>query len=114
LKDKEKWEGLLEKGDSLSERITSWEENLIQVKQKTFQDVINYNNKLNSELLFLKSFNEGTMPKVSQGSKQRLTDLKRDWNTYEQERNTIINTEMAAFNAMFKELNIPAIILDKE
>ncbi len=114
LKDEEKWEGLLEKGDSLSKRITSWEENLIQVKQKTFQDVINYNNKLNSELLFLKSFNEGTMPKVSQGSKQRLTDLKRDWNTYKQERNTIINTEMAAFNAMFKDLNIPAIIRDKE
>lgn len=114
LKSNENAADLITKGDSLSKRITSWEENLIQAKQKTFQDVINYNNKLNSELLFLKSFIEGPLPKVTQGSKQRLVDLKKDWKTYEQERNAIINTEMAEYNRMFKDLNIPAIILDEK
>jgi len=114
LEDNTKAEALLRKGDSLSKRITSWEENLIQAKQKTFQDVINYNNKLNSELLFLKGFIEGPIPNVTQGSRQRFADLKKDWSIYEQERNAIINTEMAEFNNMFKELDIPAIILDKQ
>lgn len=113
LKDDETASDLLEKGEELSKRITSWEENLIQAKQKTFQDVINYNNKLNAELLFLRSFIEGTIPKVTQGSQQRFNDLKNDWSAYEQERDAIINTEMAEFNTMFKALNIPAIILDK-
>lgn len=114
LKHNEKAKDLLSKGDSLHKRITSWEENLIQAKQKTFQDVINYNNKLNSELLFLKSFIEGPMPNVTRGSRQRLADLKENWKTYEQERNAIINTEMTEYNRMFRELNIPAIIIEEK
>ena len=111
LKDKKEAEELLNKGDSLSKRITSWEENLIQAKQKTFQDVINFNNKLNSELLFLKGFVEGPIPNVTEGAKERFADLQQDWKTYETERNAIINTEMAEFNSMYRELNLPAIIL---
>lgn len=74
-------------------------------------DVINYNNKLNSELLFLKGFVEGSIPNVTQGAKERFADLKKDWTTYAQEKNSIINTEMAEFNAMYKALELPAIIL---
>jgi hypothetical protein len=47
LKNNDRAKDLLEKGETLIKRIVSWEENLIQSKQKTFQDVINYNNKLN-------------------------------------------------------------------
>jgi photosystem II stability/assembly factor-like uncharacterized protein len=111
LKDNEAASELLKKGDSLQKRITSWEENLIQARQKTFQDVINYNNKLNSELLFLKGFIEGPIPKLTMGAKTRFSDLKNDWSTYEQERNAIINTEMAEYNALYRSLNFPAIIL---
>ena len=42
LKDNEKAESLVEKGKDLINRITTWEQNLIQPKQKTFQDVINF------------------------------------------------------------------------
>jgi hypothetical protein len=114
LKGNEKAEALVELGDSLSKRITSWEENLIQAKQKTFQDVINFNNKLNAELLFLKGFIEGPMPKVTQGSRQRLNDLKNDWATYEKERDAIINEEMADYNRKYKALELPAIIMKEE
>ena len=105
---------LLEKGEALNKRITSWEENLIQSKQKTFQDVINFNNKLNSELLHLKGFIDGPFPKLTQGAKERLNDLKNDWNTYKIERDAIITSEMAQFNSMYKQLEIPAIIMEKQ
>ena len=54
LKDSKDADSLLEKGKELTKRINSWEENLIQAKQKTFQDVINFNNKLNAQLIQLK------------------------------------------------------------
>ena len=104
---------LLEKGDALKKRIVSWEENLIQEKQKTFQDVINFNNKLNSELLFLKDFIDGSIPKLTQGSKDRFMDLKNDWSTYTTERDAIINTEMATYNNLYEQLGLPAIIMEK-
>ncbi len=114
LKDTEQAEALLKRGDSLSKRITSWEENLIQTQQKTFQDVINFNNKLNSEVLYLKDFIDTAIPQVTAGSKQRLQDLKKDWQTYKTERDAIINTEMEAYNTMYAALRVPALLLKKE
>ncbi|MCK0108960.1 glycosyl hydrolase [Flavobacteriaceae bacterium S0825] len=111
LKDNDAAKDLLEKGKTLMERITTWEENLIQPKQKTFQDVINFNNKLNSQLMHLKGFIDVDEPKVTQGSKERLQDLLNEWNTFKSERDAIINSEMAAYNKQFKELNLPAIIM---
>ena len=56
LKERENTDDLITKGKDILKRINSWEENLIQAKQKTFQDVINFNNKLNAQLIQLKSY----------------------------------------------------------
>jgi hypothetical protein len=102
---------LLEKGKELIKRIDSWEQNLIQPNQKTFQDVINYNNQLNAQLMHLKGFVDNSDPKVTQGAKQRLADLLEDWKIYENEKKAIVNTEMAAYNRMYTDLGLPALIL---
>ncbi|QLG44891.1 glycosyl hydrolase [Costertonia aggregata] len=111
LKDNESAKELLEKGESLLRRITSWEENLIQAKQKTFQDVINYNNKLNAQMIHLKGYIDAAEPRVTKGAKERWADLQKDWQVYENERKAIVNDEMKAYNEKYRELKIPAIIL---
>jgi len=113
LKGHEGTEQLLEKGKELSDRITTWEENLIQPKQETFQDVINFNNQLNSQLLNLSGYINQADPKVTQGAKDRLKDLLADWKVYKDEQSAIINKEMDAYNKAYEALNLPAIILDK-
>ena len=114
LKDSKNADSLSEKGKELTKRINSWEENLIQAKQKTFQDVINFNNKLNAQLIQLKSYIDQANPKVTNGAKERFNDLMNDWQVYKNERDTIINTEMQAYNSLFKTLAIPALILDEK
>ena len=114
LNDSKKADSLLEKGKELTKRINSWEENLIQAKQKTFQDVINFNNKLNAQLIQLKSYIDQANPKVTNGAKERFDDLMNDWKVYVDERNDIINTEMKAYNDLFKTLAIPALILEEK
>ncbi|MDH3697629.1 MAG: glycosyl hydrolase, partial [Flavobacteriaceae bacterium] len=111
LKDQEEAKDLLEKGKALIERISSWEENLIQPKQKTFQDVINYHNQLNAELMNLKNYVDAAEPKVTQGAKDRLRDLLSQWSTFDKERTSIVETEMKEYNSLFKSLDIPAIVL---
>jgi hypothetical protein len=111
LEENETAADLLEKGKELIKRIDSWEQNLIQPNQKTFQDVINYNNQLNAQLMHLKGFVDSSDPKVTQGAKQRLADLLNDWKTFEDEKEAIVNTEMAAYNEMYTDLGLPAIIL---
>ncbi|KPM32240.1 Glycosyl hydrolase BNR repeat-containing protein [Croceitalea dokdonensis DOKDO 023] len=105
---------LLEKSKDLKKRITSWEENLIQPKQKTFQDVINFNNQLNADLLHLKGFVDVSEPKVTSGAKQRLKDLLTDWGVYKKEKDDIVGKEMREFNQLFKTLDLPALILADE
>ena len=94
LKDNEKANGLLENGDKLLERITSWEGKLIQPNQKTFQDVINFRNQLNAEFMHLKGFVDVAEPKVTDGAKERLRDLLAQWKTYEEEKNAIVGSGM--------------------
>lgn len=112
LKANENAKALVDKGETLIERIDTWEQNLIQPKQKTFQDVINFNNKLNAQLMHLKGYIDVEDPKVTQGAKERLQDLLADWNVYKDERNTIINVEMLNYNTLYKELDLPAIIIE--
>ena len=114
LKDNEKAESLLKQGDSLVKRITAWEENLIQPNQKTFQDVINFENKLNAQLLNLRGYIDVVEPKVTAGAKVRLQDLLAQWGMFKTEQNAIITTEMATYNEAFRSLEIPALILSNK
>ncbi|MBT8288445.1 MAG: glycosyl hydrolase, partial [Bacteroidia bacterium] len=111
LKDKNDASNLVETGKKLIKRIDEWERNLIQPDQKTFQDVINFNNKLNAQLMHLKGFVDAPEPKVTEGAKQRLNDLMNQWQGFRQERDAIVNTEMKAYNTLYKQLDLPAIIL---
>ncbi|MEH6746141.1 MAG: glycosyl hydrolase [Maribacter arcticus] len=114
LKDNEMAKSLLKQGDTLIKRITAWEENLIQPNQKTFQDVINFENKLNAQLLNLRGYIDVVEPKVTAGAKVRLQDLLTQWRTFKTEHNAIITTEMAAYNEAFRSLEIPALIISNE
>ncbi|ASV29854.1 WD40/YVTN/BNR-like repeat-containing protein [Maribacter cobaltidurans] len=112
LKDNEKATELLKQGDSILGHITDWEEKLIQPKQKTFQDVINFKNQLNAQFLNLKDYVDVPEPKVTAGAKERLRDLLTAWSSLKQEQKTIIQQEMASYNNLYKTLELPAIIME--
>lgn len=112
LKDTEKAKSLLEKGDGLLERIKAWEEQLIQHNQKTFQDVINFNNQLNAELMYLKSYVDAPLPELTQGARERLSDLLAAWASLSKERDAIVNDEMQAYNQLYRALDLPALIME--
>ena len=114
LKDNENAASLIEKGEALTKRINRWEENLIQEDQKTFQDVINFNNKLNAQLIQLKIYIDQADPKITNGAATRFNDLMKDWQVYKNERDAIIETEMNAYNTLYKSLDIPALIIQKK
>ncbi|QBA63153.1 VPS10 domain-containing protein [Muriicola soli] len=114
LSGKGKAKDLLATGDSLIARIDKWEKNLIQPRQKTFQDVINYNNKLNAELMNLKDYVDAAEPKVTEGAKERFQDLQKQWVRFEMEWDLIVRTEMLLFNTIYESLELPALITERE
>ena len=53
-------------------------------------------------------------PKVTAGAKIRLQDLLAQWSMFKTEHNSIITTEMEAYNEAFRSLKIPALILSNK
>lgn len=111
LKDVEAATDLLDTANALIKKIESWENELIQPKQETFQDVINFQNKLNSQMMSLKSFVDVADPRVTQGARDRFEDLKDQWQSYVDRKKELIEVELKAFNDLYKNLDLPAVIL---
>ena len=100
-------------GTHLTEGITEWEGELLQPKQKTFQDVINFENKLSAEFLSLIGSVDGTHPPVIQGARERLQDLLVEWRGHQTTMMGLLD-ELAAFNALIQQLGVPPIVLKGE
>jgi len=105
---------LLEKGKKVEKAITAWENNLIQPDAKTFQDVINFKNQMNTELLILKGILDSHDPRPTAGAELRLGEVIKMWKTMKAEMEYIIQEEVGGFNKMYSEKNLPILILPKK
>ncbi len=111
LKKMEGQKSLVELGEKATKSIVKWEEQLIQPKQETFQDVINFPNRLNSEFLNMKTTIDTYAPKPTDGAKSRLNDILALWEKGKKEMNRIIADEVAEFNKAYAAAALPALIL---
>ena len=110
LSKNKSYEALISKANYIEEKLKTWEVNLIQPNQKTFQDVINFHNKLNAEWMYLKEYVDSEDPKVTQGAEIRHNDLNNKWLEYKIQLQEIIDKDFKDFETEFKSNNIPALI----
>ena len=95
-------------GESLTGAITEWEEELIQRRQQTFQDVINFRNKLDAQLLALIGSVDGTEPPLTAGARERWTDLQGEWAAHENTLGQLLEA-VDAFNDFLVESGVQPI-----
>jgi len=104
-------ETLAEAGEKVVEAVDALEQELVQPKSKTFQDIINFRNKLNMDYMDLMGKVDSTAPPINQGIERRLADLEAAWAEHRAERDRILAEDVAAFNQLFAEHQVPAIII---
>ena len=63
------------KANEVLEMINTSEAEMVQPKQKTFQDVINFENKLEVQLLHIYGTIDGIEPPITNGQKKRVGDM---------------------------------------
>lgn len=97
---------------SLGQELAAWEEKVVQREQKTFQDVINFPNQLNAQLLYLKDIIDGSVPPVTAGARQRLQDLRTEFASRRAERDALLQ-RVEALNAEIRQSGIPAVVVPK-
>lgn len=100
---------LMELADTIMSHIETWEGQLIQKNQKTFQDVINFQNRLNAEIANLMSVMGSSHPKLTAGMSERKAELVDEWSDLKDQRDDILNTQIQQFNIKFEKLGLGII-----
>lgn len=105
---------LIEAGEALEEKIKKWESNVIEKRQKGFQDALNWPARLNSEFFFIRNNLDTYDPSIPEGYKERFKDLDGEWQEYRKVYQEIINKDVKEFNDLFQQKGIPALVVPKE
>ncbi len=112
MKDIKEDKELLDKGKELIKKTDQWESNLIETRQTTPQDLVNYHGKLNAEFSNLKTLADVHDPTITKGLKDRLADLEKEWAGYKAIYENDLKKEVDDYNNLFKTKKLPAIEVD--
>jgi photosystem II stability/assembly factor-like uncharacterized protein len=112
-KDQPNGKAISDAGKALTARVDTVEGALVQPKQKTFQDVINFRNGLDAHYLFLAEAADEMMPPVTSSMTERLKELDADWEKRRQQVASLLDRDLPAFNALFKDSGVPAVIIKR-
>ena len=96
---------------SLIKKINEWEGKLIQPKSQSYDDVINFVNKLSANIIFVHGEVNSNIPYVTAGQKARYEELHAEWLVYQKEMEQLMNKDVADFNALCRALSIANVIL---
>ncbi|MEZ4973105.1 MAG: glycosyl hydrolase [Cyclobacteriaceae bacterium] len=103
---------LVKAAEELSKKISEWQSNILEERQKGFQDALNWPSKLNSEFFLIRNNLDTHDPRVPEGYKTRFDDLQKNWSGYRQQYNQIINQEVKKLNEIFRSKDIPLLNVD--
>ena len=96
---------------SLIKKISEWEGKLIQPKSQSYDDVINFVNKLSANIIFVHGEVNSTIPYVTAGQKARYEELHLEWLVFQKEMEQLMDKDVTAFNALCRKLSIANVIL---
>ncbi len=97
--------------DQIVAHIDHWQDQLVQTKQKTYQDITNYPNKHVAEWINLLRKADSHDPRLTAGVRNRYKDLAAGLEGYRDEMDIILNDEVGRFNERYRQANFPAVIL---
>jgi photosystem II stability/assembly factor-like uncharacterized protein len=93
-------------GANLLKEMQAWDEDMIQRKSKAYDDVENFPNKFTANYLYLINQTESSIPRVNQGSKERLEELTKEWEVLKARGEKLLKTAIPAYNKSLHEAGI--------
>jgi hypothetical protein len=100
-------------GKALVERLNALEDSLVQKRTVDGQTVINFPVRLNHHFIYLMNSAEGAEGGVTDGAKQRYTDLSIQWTRLKATLDQLLGAHLAAFNTLVRDRGIGAVSLPR-
>ncbi len=104
------YEAVSKSARSVKEKLTPIEEELIQVKAKSRQDTLNYPAKLNAKLATLAGTIASADAAPTRQEYELFDDLVARIDVQLKRLQEVIETDLANFNRLIRELDVPAVI----
>ncbi len=109
IDDKPNLKAVADSGRAVSKRIKAWEEKVIQPRSQSNDDVINFENKLSADYIFLKGETDTNIPYTTAGQQERLSELNAIWQPLKTDMNTLIQNDIARFNNQCRQAQLEKI-----
>ncbi len=100
-----------EAADSAAAHLTVVEERLIQTKNESGQDPINFPPRLDNQLVYLYGHVNAAYGPPTQGAMERLTDLRGELDARLTELEALLSTELADFNRLLEEAGVQSVVV---
>ena len=96
-------------GGALVKKMKAWDEEMVQRKSKTYDDVENFPNKFTAEYMFLINQTESDIPVVNKPSMDRKRELEAQWSSLKATATDILNNVIPSLNKKLWDLGIGGI-----
>jgi hypothetical protein len=100
---------VVDSGKKVVETITIWEEKLVQPKSQSYDDIINFENKLSADFIFVHGEADTNIPFVTDGQQQILKELNDKWLLLKNELASIIGKHIGGFNKLCTEKKLEKV-----
>jgi hypothetical protein len=114
LDGNKKYQQLADQGKQLVKKITAWDGELIQRKSQSYDDVINFPNKLSAEYLFVRGQMATNIPVVTKAVVARVKELDGQWAPLKAAAKKMLDEEIADFNRALKAADLGLIFMGDE
>jgi hypothetical protein len=104
-------EAIEKSGKALVEKLNALEDTLVQKRVVDGQTVINFPMRLNQFFIYLRSAIDGSNLGTTDGQRDRLGDLSEQWQRHQRTAAGLFGDELAAFNRLVRDRNVPAVVL---
>ncbi len=106
----EQRESIVESAKSVKEQLSAIEEELIQVKAKTRQDTLNHPAQLNAKITMLAGVVASADAVPTEQAYELYEHLVTQLQQHQKRLQACLETELAAFNKLLRELELPAVL----
>jgi len=97
-------DGLTAQADSISEKLTAIEEDLMQTKNESHQDPLNYPPQLDNQYAYLYGNVAGPKGPPTESARTRFEDLNEQWREHRRQLQSILDTDVKQFNEQARAL----------
>jgi hypothetical protein len=105
----DKYAAIKKDGEALQAKLTAWDEDMVSRRTKVYDDVENYPQKFTANYLFLINETESDLPRVNQPSRDRRSELDKEWAALKARSDAMVSEDIPALNRKLWDAGIGAV-----